>query len=192
MPSCTRNSIVFVTPNIIKLESIQFTYKEIGEDARLVDIAQHRVEDLAGHKDDAELEQDRVVVGRQHAARHGTIHAARFFYFFRSIILPALNYLDRSREELKHFSLWPRAFCGPAAFFPPSLSIYHLGESITSSRTNPPIQTTDPPDNQHTATSQPLRIMRQVKPLTPERVPLQWVTARGPTPGLAPRGGGSA
>ena len=32
------------------------------------------MEDLAGDEDDAELEQDRVVVGRQDAAGHCAIH----------------------------------------------------------------------------------------------------------------------
>jgi hypothetical protein len=45
-------------------------YQEVGEDARLVDVAEEGVEDLAGDEGDAELEEDGVVVGRQDAARH--------------------------------------------------------------------------------------------------------------------------
>jgi hypothetical protein len=53
------------------------TYEEVGEDARLVDVAEEGVEDLAGDEGDAELEEDGVVVGRQDAARHRAIHGCR-------------------------------------------------------------------------------------------------------------------
>ena len=44
------------------------------------------MEDLAGDEDDAELEQDRVVVGRQDAAGHRAIHGRALLFF----LLPPL------------------------------------------------------------------------------------------------------
>ena len=63
------------------------SYEEVGEDARLVDVAEEGVEDLAGDEGDAELEEDGVVVGRQDAACHRAIHGC--------------SRRDRSAEEQK-------------------------------------------------------------------------------------------